>query len=73
MVEEGVPELQELGAEAILAGLGVLLDQVLSLERPQEAMHRRLRQPDPLGQLEQPVVALPERLQQACVGGVEIR
>src|SRR4029453_8812720 len=65
MVEEGVSELQELGAEAILAGLGVLLDQVLSLERPQEAMHCRLRQPDPLGHLPhaQPRGAGRERLE----------
>jgi hypothetical protein len=47
-VEIAVPELEELWAELVLVRVEVLLDEPVLLERPQEAVDRRLRQPHPV-------------------------
>ena len=43
-VEVLARQLQQLGAELVLVAVGVLLDEAVVLERPQEAVHRALRQ-----------------------------
>ena len=66
-VEIAVPELEELRAELVLVGVEVLFDEAVLLERPEQAVHRRLRQPDPVGEVgeAQPPRVLAERLQDA--------
>src|ERR1044071_304327 len=50
-VEVAVRQLQELRAELVLVALLVLLDQSVVVERPQKAVHGRLRKPEPLREL----------------------
>jgi len=52
-VEIAVPELEELWAELVLVRVEVLLDEPVLLERSQEAVDRRLRQPDPVREVAQ--------------------
>ena len=54
VVQERVAELEHLGAEPVLAGLRILLDEVLALERAKQSMDGRLREPEALGQLAHP-------------------
>ena len=47
-VEEAVAELEERRTELVLVAVGVLLDEAVLLERPEEAVHSRLRQAEAL-------------------------
>jgi hypothetical protein len=50
-VEVGVAELEDAGAEAVLAGERVLGDEFMLHERAQQPVHRGLGEPDPRGDL----------------------
>jgi hypothetical protein len=64
-VEVAVPELQQLRAELVLIGVEVLLDETVLLKSPEQAVNRRLREPDTFGDVAQaePTRMLSERLQ----------
>ena len=47
-VKEAVAELEERRTELVLVAVGVLLDEAVLLERPEEAVHSRLRQAEAL-------------------------
>ena len=65
VVQERVAELEERRAQAVLAGLGVLLHQLLSLQGPEQAVDGGLGQPQSVRQLgdHQAGNARPEGLQ----------
>jgi hypothetical protein len=66
-IEIAVAELQQLGAELVLVGVEVLFDEAVLLQRPEQAVHGRLREPDAVsevGEAEPPRV-LAERLEDA--------
>jgi len=50
-VQVSVAELQHARTQAVLARVGVLGDQFVRLQRPQQAVHRGLGQADSLGDL----------------------
>ena len=66
-VEVGVAELQQAGAELVLVGVAVLLDEAVRLQRLQQAVDRGARQLEPVGELAdaEPPRAAGQRLQDA--------
>jgi hypothetical protein len=50
-VEVGVAKLEQAGPELVLAGLAVLLDEAVDLQRLQQPVHGGRRELQPLGQL----------------------
>jgi len=66
-VEVAVSELEELRAELVLVGVEVLLDETVLLQRPEQAVHGRLREPHPVGEIgeAEPPGMLAERLENA--------
>jgi hypothetical protein len=54
VVQEGVAQLQQGRAQAVLAGLGILLHQLLRFQGAEETMDGGLGQPEPLGELGDP-------------------
>ena len=51
VVQEGVPQLQERRSEPVLAGFGLLLHELLALQRAEQAVDGGLRQPETFRQL----------------------
>ncbi len=66
-IEVAVAELEQLRPELVLVGVEVLLDEPVILKRPQESVHRGLRETHPVGQVAQaePARMLAERLEDA--------
>jgi hypothetical protein len=50
-VEVGVTELEQTWSKLVLVGVAILLDEAVGLERLKEAMNRRPRQAEPIGEL----------------------
>ena len=50
-VEVGVAEVQQPGAELVLVGVAVLLDEAVRLQRLQQPVHGRPREPELVGEL----------------------
>jgi len=50
-VQVGVAELQHAGPQAVLAGVGVLRDELVRFQGAQQPVHRGLGQADPFGDL----------------------
>ena len=67
-VQVDVPELEQRGAELVLAALGLLLDEAFLLERLEQPVHRALGEPEALRQLghAEPARAAAQRLQDRC-------
>jgi len=55
--------VQQRGAELVLAGVGVLLDEADVLQRAQQAVDRALRQPQLSGKVDDAQAARPARQQ----------
>ena len=53
-VEVGVAELQQAGAELVLLGVAILLDESLGQQRLQQPVHRGPREAEPIGELADP-------------------
>jgi hypothetical protein len=66
-VEVAVPELEQLGAQLVLVGVEVLLDESVLLQRPEQAVDGRLREADAIGEVREaePPGMLAERLEDA--------
>ena len=66
-VEVGVAELEQAGAELVLVGVAVLLDEAVRLQRLQQAVDRGRAKLEPVGELADAEAARParERLQDA--------
>jgi len=66
-VEVAVAELEELGAELVLVRVEVLLDEPVLLQGPEQAVHGRLRESHPVGEITEAETAgmLAERLEDA--------
>jgi hypothetical protein len=66
-VEVAVPELEELGAELVLVRVEVLLDEPVLLQGSEQAVHGRLRESHPVGEIAEAEAAgmLAERLEDA--------
>jgi hypothetical protein len=66
-VQIAVSQLEELRPELVLVGVEVLFDEAVLLERPQQPVDGRLREPDALGEVgeAEPTGVLPEGLENA--------
>ncbi len=62
-VEVGRPDVQQRGADPVLPGLGVLLDEALVHQRAQQSVHGALREPELPGDLDHAQLAAAAREQ----------